>query len=301
MCQELCRSDSRLPLSASGYSLHREYYLDLRVRSTASATVACLKYRTRNASRAVDEFSCCAFVDYGHPAAVAARHSLWMDATGVGASSISALFLLFRALLGAVTNSRWPSRGCRGKVVLPFLPVVCGHEGEKRRFGSEGLFGGLPGYHTVPGQARDASVWGILVASLQKPGKIPTPPPHPHPMNDFFVFNMILGTCGLSAGSESPPVLVLSKGLLASNSVAAKGSRRFLKMTYICAGEPPLCPTGSSLGRMSHTRPAPLRLPKRMWSVAETLCPLHAPISARVWTTASFCLLVYHAGFCSLA
>ena len=133
-----------------------------------------------------------------------------------------------------------------------------------------------------------SSVWGILVPSPQKPGKTPTPPPHFHSIIDYFVFNMILGTCGLSAGSESPPVLVLPKGLLASNPVAPKGSRRSLKMTDICAGEPPLCPTGSSLGRMSLTRPAPLRLPKWMWSIAGTLCPLHAPIGARVWTTASF-------------
>ena len=93
VCQELCGSDSCLPLSASGYSLHREYYLALCIRSAASATVACPKYRTQNASRAVDEFSCCAFVDDGHPAAVAARHSLWMDATGVGAPSTSALLV----------------------------------------------------------------------------------------------------------------------------------------------------------------------------------------------------------------
>ena len=133
-----------------------------------------------------------------------------------------------------------------------------------------------------------SSVWGTLVASPQKPGKIPTSPPRLHSINDYFVFNMILGTCGLSAGSKFPPVFVLPKGLLASNSVAPKGSRRFLKMTDICAGEPPLCPTGSSLGRMPLTRPTPLRLPKWMWSVTGTLCPLHAPIGARVWTTASF-------------
>ena len=87
----------------------------------------------------------------------------------------------------------------------------------------------------------------------------------------LFYFNMILGTCGLSAGSESPPVVVLPKGLLASNSVAHNGSRQFLKMTDICAGEPPLCPTGSPLGRMAHTRPAALRLPKGLWSVAGIL------------------------------
>ena len=93
-----------------------------------------------------------------------------------------------------------------------------------------------------------SSVWGILVPSPQNPGKTPTPPPHLHSINDYFVFNMILGTCGLSAGSESPPVLVLPKGLLASNSVAPKGSRRLLKMTDICAEEPPLCPTGCIFG-----------------------------------------------------
>ena len=93
VCQELCGFDSCLPLSASGYSLHREYDLDLRVRSAASATVACPKYRTQNASRTVDEFPCCAFVDDGHPAAVATRHSLWMEATCVGAPSTSALLL----------------------------------------------------------------------------------------------------------------------------------------------------------------------------------------------------------------
>ena len=93
VCQTLCRPDSYLPLSASGYSLHREYYLNLRVRSAASATVACPKYRTQNDSRAVDEFSCCAFVDDGHLVVVAARHSLWMDATGVGAPSTSELLI----------------------------------------------------------------------------------------------------------------------------------------------------------------------------------------------------------------
>ena len=93
MCQKICRSDSCLPLSASGYSLHREYYLDLRVQSAASATVACPEYRSQNAARVVDKFSCCTFVDDGHPAAVAARRSLWMDATSVGAPRISALLV----------------------------------------------------------------------------------------------------------------------------------------------------------------------------------------------------------------
>ena len=67
-----------------------------------------------------------------------------------------------------------------------------------------------------------SSARGILAPSPQKPGKIPIPPPHPHSMNDYFVFNVILGACGLSAGSEAPPALVLPKGLLASNSVAPR-------------------------------------------------------------------------------
>ena len=157
MCQELCGSDSCLPLSAPGYSLHREYYLILRVRSAASATVACPEYRTQNASRAVDVFSCCTFVDDGHPAVVAARHSLWMDATGVGAPSTSALLVSTILCATGCRDQLSPGKQrAPGPSGLPFLPVVCGRGGERRRFGSEGLFGGLPGYHTVPGQARDA-------------------------------------------------------------------------------------------------------------------------------------------------
>ena len=151
MCQELCGSDSCLPLSASGYSLHREYYLDLRVRSAASATVACPEYRTKNASRAVGEFSCCAFVGDGHPAAVAARHSLWMDATGVGAPSTSALLVSTILCATGCRDQLSPGKQrASGPSGLPFLPVVCGREGERRRFGSEGLFGDLPGYHRYP-------------------------------------------------------------------------------------------------------------------------------------------------------
>ena len=89
----------------------------------------------------------------GHPAAVAAYHSLWMDAIGVSAPSISALLVSTTLCATGCRDQFSPGKQrASGPSGLPFLPVVCGRKGERCRFGSEGLFSGLPGYLRYPGR-----------------------------------------------------------------------------------------------------------------------------------------------------
>ena len=65
-----------------------------------------------------------------------------------------------------------------------------------------------------------------------------------------------LHTWARPAGSELPPVL--SEGALKPNPLVLDGESPACDTPVICAGGWPPSPNASPLGRMAHTRPAPL-------------------------------------------